>query len=171
MTVILWDIDGVLNPSLSESAPDEGFLPLNSGWASWQLNPTTHGAWMKNLESKVRMVWCSAWEQASNDVSLFFGNKEYEYVPFRVMPASEKADLMWKLPAVKHFLKNSSEPIIWLDDEFERDAYEWAAQRPNTLLITCDPKVGWTYEQYSEMQVFIQQHSAKKFSLQTFFRR
>lgn len=171
MTVILWDIDGVLNPSLSDSAPDLGFLPLTSGWASWQLNPTTHGLWMKDLESKARMVWCSAWEESSNDISLFFGNKKYEYVPFRIVPPNTKPNLTWKLPAVKQFLKKISEPAIWLDDEFEQDAYDWAATRPNTLLITCDPKVGWTYEQYKEIQSFIAIHDTKKRSLLNLFRR
>lgn len=158
MTIVLFDIDGVLNPHLAWNLDPDSFKKINSGWASWQLNKTTHGVWMKSLLNSAEIVWASSWEAESNAVAEYYGISPLDYVKFRTQPTDSSETSMWKLEDVKKFLSKTTEPVIWLDDEFTAEANEWASHRPDTKLILCDPAEGWTENQYKEVLNFIDSH-------------
>ena len=157
MTTILWDIDGVLNPLFATDLIERGFFHVDEGYASWNIDLTHHAAWMRDLSTKADMIWCSSWMNDSNIIATYFMlDNHLDYVDFPTMV--DDPDITWKLEAVKNHFAGSDEPIIWLDDEFKGDAYEWAKERPYTLLISCDPAVGWTQKQYEKMLDFIEFH-------------
>lgn len=150
MAIILVEIDGVLNPFLSYSSSEEGAIHVSIGWASWSLNFKTHGKWLEALSKENRIVWCSSWEEESNKVSEIFCIPEFEYVTFKPRITELPLGHMWKLNDVVKFIGDNDDLVIWLDTEFEKDAYEWAKYRglEKTILIECDSSVGWTYAEY-----------------------
>lgn len=155
MTIILWDIDGVLNPFMASGLSHKGYFHVSEGWISWDIDLVNHAEWMRELSTKSEMVWCSAWEEESNIISFYFGLDEtLDYIPL-----SQKhmgiSGVTWKLDSVKKWLTDRDDLVIWLDDEFEQDAYAWANERGKTKLIACDPAVGFTEEQYEEILVLI----------------
>jgi hypothetical protein len=158
MVKVLFDIDGVLNPFLADASRlPPSFVPVQEGWASWLLDFNQHRQWMLQLEREAELVWASSWEEESNLVNKRFGldGLTYPHVPFKNAPSGEG---MWKLPAIERYLAQSDEAVVWLDDEFEDDAREWAARRPSTLLIECDPTMGWTEAQYEQVLDFVRSH-------------
>jgi len=161
MTTILWDIDGPLNPQFATDLVERKFLHVNEGYASWNIDVINHGQWMRHLEKLTTMVWCSAWLNDSNVLATYYmleNHMDFVDLYDSIEPGTNPDEGMWKLPAVKEYLHKSVEPIIWLDDEFTPDAFQWAENRGNTLLILCDPAIGWTYEQYQQMLEFIELH-------------
>lgn len=150
MAIILVNIDGVLNPYLSHSLPEQGFIHVTIGWASWNLNPRTHGKWLEDLRSQHRIVWCSSWEEESNKVSEIFCLPDFEYIKFLPQSQESKEGQMWKLSDIIKFVGANDDMLIWIDNEFEPNAYEWAKYRglDKTVLIECDPAIGWTHEDY-----------------------
>jgi hypothetical protein len=154
-TTILWDIDGPLNPHLATDLIERNFTKVDEGYASWYIDTNHHAEWLRHLESMTtKMMWCSSWLDESNALVKHYGLKNR--MPFIDLYSAVKTDsTMWKLPAVKEAFKGTRTPLIWLDDEFEESAYAWAQERGNTMLVTCDPAVGWTLEQYQLMQQFI----------------
>ena len=160
MTIIIWDIDGVLNPYLANDLAERNFFHISKNWMTVDIDLQDHAAWMRDLESKSTMVWGSSWEDDSNLIADYFWlTKHLDYIKFRGVTHGE--DITWKLPSVIKFVDTVKEPIIWLDDEFKQDAYDWAEKRGNTKLIYCDPAVGWTFEQYQQILEFIEEHKHK----------
>ena len=153
-TTILWDIDGPLNPHLATDLIERGFVRVDEGSATWHLDLNHHAEWLRHLESmNTQMMWCSSWLDESNALVKHYGLKNE--LPFvELYDSAEQESTMWKLPAVKKAFPGKI-PLIWVDDEFEESAYEWAAARGNTMLVACDPAVGWTFEQYQLMEQFI----------------
>lgn len=155
MAIILFDIDGVLNPFTAVGLPDS-YLPVKSRWTTWRIDTGQHLLWLKQLAVKNTLVWCSSWEEDSNDINRFLGLEEWDYVEFEdssVYPEAQQKT--WKLDDVITALVGVEEKVVWLDDEFKPDAHEWAKSRGNTLLIPCDPSVGWNVTQYEQMVAFL----------------
>jgi hypothetical protein len=151
MVRILFDIDGVLNPYAMESFP-EHYQRIHYGA---MIDPVNHGAWLRDLETRADLMWSTAWEDEANDLLPYYGiEREWEFIHFISYPARG----FWKLPDVRTYLEGSTDPVIWLDDEFEQDAFDYAAQRGNLLVIAVDPEVGWSEAQYRQMLDFIRDH-------------
>lgn len=162
MVKVLLDIDGVLNPFLADASKlPASFEKVQEGWVSWLLDYDKHRDYLLALELESEIIWASSWEEESNLVNkhLGLGCAEYPYVLFENMPGGKGT---WKLPSIQHYLDASDEPVVWLDDEFEDDARSWAARRPNTLLIECDPREGWTQPQYEQVLEFVRAHPQKE---------
>lgn len=159
MVKVLVDIDGVLNPFLGDATKlAASFAPVQEGWASWLLDFDAHRRYLMELEREATIVWASSWEEESNIVNKYFGldSITYPHVPFKSSPSGLG---MWKLPAIERYLASTSEAVVWLDDEFEDDARDWAAARPNTLLVECDPSMGWSEAQYEQVLDFVRGHA------------
>lgn len=152
MTVVLWDIDGPLNPYLA--VWDDRMIVHGTDYNQGRFLPH-HGEWMREytLNPAVMMVWASNWLEDTVSVSELFNLPEFPYI----LLGPDSSHATWKLPSVDAYLKqyHPNEPVIWLDDELEEDAYEWAAKRGNTLLVKVDPRVGWIEPQHYEMLKFV----------------
>jgi len=155
MTIILMDVDGVLNPLFSFTLHEDGYTTFSIGWATWSLNSKTHGTWMRELNNKAKIVWCSSWENDCNSISNFFRLPELDYVKFHARKNGISEGETWKLRDVIDYLGTSDELVIWLDDEFQQDAWDWAETRKNTMLIPCNSSIGWTLEDYDRINTVL----------------
>lgn len=146
MAKILVDIDGVLNPFLGLDLESKGFTYQNlTPYAGWHLS-VVHGQWLKELSKKHEVVWASAWQAEAKELEEYWGLPDGQFIEFKTIHYGETM----KLPDIIKYAEKQpdSEWVVWIDDELGEDAHEWAASRPNTLLVECDPSVGWTEEQY-----------------------
>lgn len=155
---ILWDIDGNLNPTFSTTREEDGFIEADSGFMRFWLNPNTHGVWMQELDLlPVRNYWVSNWAEDSNFINRFFDLKHSKW---DAIPLDEYANaLTWKLPSVRLWADKQLSPsqkLVWLDDELEADAFRWAEERGNTLLVKTNPAKGFTVEQYQLVRRFLE---------------
>lgn len=154
--VVFVDIDGPLNPFLSfTAADDESFVYCGGEWNKGLFNVVDHKQWLHNIiELGAQLVWVSNWGDETVVISELF---ELPILPWVEFKGSQVSNGSWKLPFVKEYIdahfNNSS--VIWLDDQLEEDAFMWADERGNTLLVKPDPAVGWTLEQYNSMITFI----------------
>jgi len=150
MTKVLVDIDGVLNPFLSSDLVGRGFSRVSEGWAEWMIHPQ-HGDWLREIAQHAEIVWATSWEVESSALSRMFllGN-----IPSIHFARVSRGDT-WKLSGVQEYARDIDEPIVWIDDELGSDAENWAEQREDTLLIRCDPSVGFIEEQYATVLNFV----------------
>lgn len=154
MAYVLLDIDGVLNPFLAWDLVERKFETVHKEWATWQLNASLHAPWIQALSEKATIVWCSSWEEASNAVSEHFGLPDFPFVKLSGT-ATTSDHGTWKLPYVEDFLRGKDDKVIWLDDEFEADAYRWSESRKNTLLLPCAPAVGFNEGDFRKALAFL----------------
>mgnify|MGYP001265277274 CR=1 FL=1 len=150
MTVILWDIDGPLNPYLA--GWDDRMVVHGTDYNQGRFLPH-HGSWMEEyLNLGVTMVWASNWLEDTIAVTELFQLPDFPYIPLE----PDGTHATWKLPSVEAYLNRyyPNEPVIWLDDELEEDAYRWATNRGRMMLVKVDPKAGWTEQQHNQMLQF-----------------
>lgn len=159
--LILWDIDGPLNPFRANGlADDERFAPYSSSWNNGLFNVVEHPVWGRELLDRgVDFVWASAWEDEANGAGFALGLEEE--IPHITLDAGEGAT--WKLDSVDEWLSLHApgRPVIWIDDELGPDAHAWAAERGKTLLITVDAAHGWSRSQFETMIQWLDEISAK----------
>lgn len=158
MVVGIWDIDGPLNPYLMSGIHTDGrYYPWGTRWNSGWFNLVEHPGWMQSfVDAGVTMRWGSYWLDETVIVSEFLGLEEFPFI--RLRKPQGNSDCTWKLPSIQAFLDehHHGEPAFWLDDELESDAYAWAEERGNTLLVKVDPKQGWVAEEYELMMRFVE---------------
>ena len=75
-------------------------------------------------------------------------------LPFlRFDPGSDRDAPTYKLPVVKHFVRDR--PAAWVDDELGDDVIAWADHREQrTMLVSCDPRFGVTDAHVDELLAF-----------------
>jgi len=158
--VIIWDIDGPLNPYLSSTASSNphfirwGSSEWNTGW----FNVVEHREWINELLSlPVDMVWGSNWQDDCVYISILFNfPEETPWIPLTI----SKTDDTWKLDSIKQYVDtyHKTSPVIWLDDEIGPRGDKWAETRGDVLLIKCDPRTGWTLEEKQKMLEFLNKY-------------
>lgn len=156
--VIIWDIDGPLNPFLSPNLHETKYLHWGGQWNTGHFNIVEHPVWMEwFVKAGVQMVWGSNWGEDCLLVNQLFHLPEMDYI--RLTPSSHRS---WKLPSVSLFLEDThpTAPVIWVDDELYPDAAQWAEKRGDTLLVPCDPRTGWVEREFNIMQQFCNQYLA-----------
>jgi hypothetical protein len=153
-TYVLVDIDGVLNPFLGWGLSERGFTNVTHSWGAWQLNSDLHAPWLKEISKYAELVWCSSWGSESNVASRHFELPDLPFVKLSGL-STNSGHGTWKLPYVEDFLREKIGKVVWLDDEFQSDASHWASTRTQTLLIDCDPSIGFTELQYKNILAFI----------------
>jgi hypothetical protein len=159
MVKLLLDIDGVFNPMFVER-PNlrASFAPVQHDWGTWLLDSDLHRTWLLQLEQEAEIIWVSSWEETSNYINKHFGlaSATYPHITFGQM--FEREEGTWKLPAIKRLLKGDRDAVVLIDDELQDDARQWAAARPNTLLIEPKSDEGLTEAQYLQVLEFVRAH-------------
>lgn len=146
MATIILDIDGVLSPSSDDPALlPSGFSLHSYGEAKAYLNPSLHLDWIENIATNSNFVWGSKREEYSNLIFKMLGlNIERPWIP---IDGSDVGLGTWKLKTIKKWVSENlkdDELLIWVEDELEPDAYVWAKNRGNTILVCPHLEVGLT---------------------------
>lgn len=165
--LLLVDVDGVLNAIVGN--PCERRKEKLSE-APFEIEFLAHGLPIRvphgtreriaTLETLFECVWATSWEEsARSDLAPHLGfGADWPFIRFKDdFPMSGT----WKLPAVKRFAElpeNSTRPLVWIDDDLEPDALEWAAGRmrsgPHTLMIRPDGDIGLTSRHLNRLLAF-----------------
>lgn len=92
-----------------------------------------YGRWLTYLADYGELIWATSWEHLANT---HIGPE----IGLPQLPVIELG--LDKIPAVAAYA--ADRPLVWIDDVFGRapHAVEWAADRPDTLLIAPDPQIG-----------------------------
>lgn len=154
---IIWDIDGVFNPHMATDLRERQFIRFNKDWVSWDLDIVHHAAWVRELEDYADLIWGSTWGEESNALAGWFHLQKTGY-PHIPVPGGGSMLVTAKLPAISQWIEqnvSSQQKVVWVDDELFSDAFDWAAQKPNVLIIHTDAAVGLTLEQVDRMKAFL----------------
>jgi HAD domain in Swiss Army Knife RNA repair proteins len=152
MSIVFVDIDGVLNPFTHPDLEGQGYFPVDAVWSTWWLH-MDHGEWLNLMAEKARLVWATSWEHDALRINTLFDLPDMDVIDFS-LKAGQSAGT-WKLADIQKYIGKSREKVVILEDELEEDAFSWAKERGNTLLIQCDPSVGLTLTQVSDVLNFL----------------
>lgn len=150
--LLLLDIDGVLCPfgrdgKYLKGIPDYQQMDDHPGW--WSPD---HTEMLQELSKLYEIVWATMWMDDANDViSPLHGLERLPFVVFDRIPENKT----FKLPAVSRFIEDR--PVAWIDDDLFEDAYEWAAERHQTIptkLVHTWPAHGLGEQEMSELRLF-----------------
>jgi hypothetical protein len=134
--LLLLDVDGVLNPFAATSCPD-GFTEENIRGFQVRLSPW-HQRWLHELHQQFEVVWATAWEaHANHEIAPRLGLPEWPHITFNRGSRAQT----WKLPDVVAYVGHR--PTVWIDDDLNADAYQWAAAGCR-MLVRTEPDVGLT---------------------------
>jgi hypothetical protein len=150
--LLLVDIDGVLNPFVraGDLAPD-GYAEHEIAGLHVLLR-RVHGEWLRDLARVFELAWVSTWEADSSPLigAVIGAPPDLPWIEFRERTPD---GWTWKLPAVRRFA--GDRPLAWLDDDPGPDAADWAATRDaRTLIVSPDPRTGWTEDEYHRLLAF-----------------
>lgn len=148
---LILDIDGVFNPFMGTNLPSKGYKVYRRIWINWALNIPLHSPMLRNLEEYADIVWGSNWLEDSNALAEWFSMKKpsYPHIPL-LYGTTDSSNETWKLESIIQWCEEHTNPgdrIVWIDDELQDDAYEWASRRGNFLMIKTDPRFGLTESQ------------------------
>jgi hypothetical protein len=157
--LLLLDIDGVCCPFDIGEVTELGFPSAPRGDVRLSSAATQLG----ELESLFELCWASGWENEANlRMCPLLGLPPLPVIVFAdwIDPAdlNDEHDLevTWKLPAVSRVVGDRT--LAWIDDEFEADAFAWAAERnaasSPTLLVKTAPEVGLTSTHLEQLADF-----------------
>jgi hypothetical protein len=150
--LLLIDIDGVLNPFVPTGDPiPAGYAERRIGGQRMLLNDA-HGTWLRTLADRFDLVWVSTWEAEANALVAPAIHAPLD-LPFIAFAERTPDGWTWKLPAVQRYA--GERPLAWLDDDPGPDVAAWAAGRASpTLVISPDPRIGWTEDQHRRLLDF-----------------
>lgn len=143
--LLLIDVDGVLNPSMSNSeAKRRGFMTRHAhdshGWRYRLFLHNDHGRWLKAMTDQFELVWATTWEHTANvAIGPKIGLPELPVVEFDFVQDQDS-----KVPGIVRFTQGR--PFVWLDDDATDYDRELLEQNPKGLLIDIDHRVGLTPE-------------------------
>jgi len=154
--LVILDIDGVLNPYYASENNPAGFsgVTLKDNYYVY-LNLDLQTDYLKRISELSTIVWGSAWEKLSNHLSEPLGMSELEWIP---ISRTNVGLGTWKIKSIQKWLDNNEQKfdkIVWLDDELEQDAFDWANESGNMLCIAPDKEIGLTKKDYEEIIDFL----------------
>lgn len=161
MATIIFDIDGVLNPFDARFKYVPGYFEHSNGQNNVFLNPDLMNPFLDDLEAAGHnIIWGSAWEDRSNQILEMLGRtSSWDYIPLD----TEDVGLgTWKIKSVRRWVDANlpdNEPIIWIDDELEADAWAWGAERGNMLCISPKQYEGLDENLVNQMRAFLKNFS------------
>jgi hypothetical protein len=103
------------------------------------------------LSAAFQIVWASSWgRRASLKIGPLLGLPAgLPYIPFT---AARRAGVSYKLAGLKRYLKSA--PAAVVDDEVGPDMWQWAVDRPHTLMLQVDPRHGLVDEHVEQLLEF-----------------
>ncbi|MFT5202791.1 MAG: hypothetical protein ACI9C1_002186 [Candidatus Aldehydirespiratoraceae bacterium] len=148
--LLLLDIDGVLNPTVTNPPP---------GYTSNLLNghqfhvSDMHLERLRKLAPSADFAWASTWEDVANaSVGVALELPHLSFIRF----GDDRTADTWKLPYVDQFVSNRA--LIWAEDNLYLDAFTWAEQRASpTLLVKPSSSVGLTEAHFDQIDDFVGQ--------------
>lgn len=154
--LVILDIDGVLNPYYITNNNRLGYEEtiLEHNYLVY-LNKELQNPYLKKISELSTIVWGSAWEKLSNLLSPELEIDQLEWIPI------SRTDVglgTWKIKSIQKWLDNNEkkfDKIVWLDDELEQDAFDWAEESGNMLCIAPDKEKGLVREDYEEIIDFL----------------
>lgn len=155
VTVIILDIDGVLNPFGARHNTELGFTWLERDNTGVFLKPDLHVPWIERLSEHATFVWGSAWGEGSNLLLELLGlDGQWGWIPL------DRDDVglgTWKLKSVKPWVDAlpAGERVVWLDDELESDVFDWVEKRGNMLAVCPDRYEGLTEADFQRVYDFV----------------
>jgi hypothetical protein len=155
MTIIIIDIDGVVNPINARYTNLPGFFEHEDERFRAFLNPEVHGSWITELSKDACFIWGSAWEEHSNAILRMLKiDQEWDWIP---MDYEDVGLGTWKIKAIRRWVEQNApdEKIVWIDDELEQDAFKWAEERGNMLAIAPNSHTGLTAEELEQVVSFV----------------
>lgn len=139
--MILLDIDGVLNPFMMPNPLQKGYKAIDHQWGQWHIDPNAK-AHLQRLSELDTLIWASTWEETSNDIMDALELPRIDWIP---LDTPSNSDTLKLSSIIEWEAKNCVlTPLVWIEDELEDDAFLWAQNRPQTLLIHTEPDVGIT---------------------------
>lgn len=150
--LLLLDIDGVLCP-YDSAWPNE--LERIPGHRYAFYNPR-HSIYLKELAGIYDLAWASMWMNDANVVlAPLYDLEPLPFVNFTARFSYDKFKTAqtFKLDAVQRFVEDR--PMVWVDDDFYKDAFRWARERNETIpshLIHTDPTIGLDHEMIQELR-------------------
>lgn len=155
--LVILDIDGVLNPYYASNGNPQEFseIILEDNIQVF-LNLNMQRPYWEKISELSTIVWGSAWEGMSNHLSSVLGFDELEWIPI------SRTDVglgTWKIRSIQKWLNNNElkkfDKIVWLDDELEQDAFDYADSLENMLCIAPDRELGLTEKDYEQIIEFL----------------
>lgn len=99
-------------------------------------------------------IWATTWEQHAADyISPLIGGigADWDHIRFPYETTDPRVKRTWKLAGLLAWAEldpNATRPLVWIDDDLDEDAFEWAAVRTRagiaTALIKTDGLHGLT---------------------------
>lgn len=152
--VFALDVDGVLSNYAAKPATRAKRNTIEANGFTLWLGPDD-GELLKRLVPTFELVWATTWEHDANTyVAPALGLPELPVIEVGRTPVS-RSDLLpvpkfsstfcsWKASAVLDYA--GQRPLVWLDDEFNREDEAWARKRNArgwpTLLLRARPSEG-----------------------------
>lgn len=179
--ILLLDIDGVIAPWPSKLGFDQDthWYDEANGIHMRRDLPDL----IKKLATIVELQWGTAWEREANSRVLqhlgltnplpFIEFHDYEDLGDTIAELVEKEDghyhvihgaggnNTWKLPWIERFCRaNPGRAIVWIDDEIEQDAQDFAASREEpTLFVKTNGLVGLDETHIEEIEKWLKETS------------
>lgn len=171
---IIFDIDGMFNPLYAQMRLNAGISEGLEGFArvdyqdpvtgyrhSAFLNPEVQNGWLDELAHYADFVWGSAWEPHANALLTMLGREGEEWPQIEIQHEDVGMGT-WKIKSVRSYVEENfpaHQKVVWVEDEIEDDAYEWAEERGNMLIIKPVPKFGLRESEYQEILNFVKTSS------------
>lgn len=155
LTII--DIDGVLNPFYARQSQLEGFQEfiLPNNLHSVFLNLKLQVPYLKQMNEMSEIVWGSAWGANSNMLSEYLGLEQLQWIP---ISNTDVGLGTWKIKSIRKWVEEHDgeyDKVIWIDDELESDAFEWAKERGRMLAVAPDRVNGLTKNEFESIVNFL----------------
>lgn len=157
MSVVIFDIDGVFVPFYARYNPRIGFSWQENGRKGDFLKPEMQRPWIEELSAIANLVWGSAREDANCTLELLQIDQEWERIELEYRDL-ETTPITWKLESIQAWVADNvpdDELLVWVDDELQQDAFDWAAERGNMLAIAPLKDEGLTQPQYETIIAFL----------------
>jgi hypothetical protein len=159
-TLLLLDVDGVLNPSASRRWLDKSdFRKRDTTVANGNTYPVwlnrAHGKMLLDLcaDNNMELVWCTTWEDEANDfIGPRLGLPQLPVIKFGWNA------MTWKFGAVLDYVQDRS--LAWLDDDFQlhhkyRDWFLDLRGNTPTLLQETNPATGLTIDDINAIEEWV----------------
>lgn len=158
---VIFDIDGMLAPlNKPYYGMPEGYENVDyfeedvKAIRTLRLN-FSHSVFIEKIVELAEPIWGSAWADKSNIILEKLGLPyKWDWIPLSYQNVGLGT---WKIKPVRKWVEQFpvTDKIVWLDDDLDTDAFIWAKERGNMLVICTDQGVGLTEEHQHQIIDFL----------------